>query len=79
MTGRYGSVPPDVGPLAEVTLLALHTAISIGAQLARLAARHWGLAAVEHAAEQAAGHLIARAVETTGVTSTDVVYESIFA
>jgi hypothetical protein len=63
MGSRYKAV---LCPVAELTLLALHTAISIGATLARIAARNWDLAPVEHAAEQAAAHLIARAVETTG-------------
>jgi len=61
---RYRAVLP--GPVTEFTLLGLHTAISIGSQLARIAARSWGLAGIEDAAEQATGHLIARAVETTG-------------
>jgi hypothetical protein len=59
VNSRYRAV---LCPTAELTLLALHTAISIGATLARIAARNWDLAAVEHAA----AHLIARAVETTG-------------
>lgn len=66
MSGRFAPVPPIVGPVSEVTLLALHTAITIGAQVARIAARLWGLPHLEHVAEQAAAHLIARAVETTG-------------
>ncbi|MEV0346079.1 hypothetical protein AB0H88_09940 [Nonomuraea sp. NPDC050680] len=66
MSGRFTPLPPAVGSASEVTLLALHTAITIGAQVARIAARLWGLPYLEHVAEQVAAHLIARAVETTG-------------
>ncbi|WP_436760326.1 hypothetical protein [Streptosporangium sp. V21-05] len=62
---RFAPVPPTVRA-SEVTLLALHTAITIGAQVARIAARVWGLPHLEPVAEQTAEHLIARAVEITG-------------
>ncbi len=42
MSDRFAPVPPTVRA-SEVTLLALHTAIAIGAQVARIAARVWGL------------------------------------
>ncbi|MFG1682526.1 hypothetical protein ACGFNP_20330 [Nonomuraea sp. NPDC049269] len=65
MSDRFAPVPPTVRA-SEVTLLALHTAITIGAQVARIGARVWGLPYLDHPAEQTAGHLLARAVENTG-------------
>ncbi|WP_371785502.1 hypothetical protein [Streptosporangium subroseum] len=62
---RFVPVPPTART-SEVTLLELHTAITIGAQVARIAAWVWGLPHLEPAAEQTAEHLIARAVEITG-------------
>ncbi|HUR02165.1 MAG TPA: hypothetical protein VM347_06485 [Nonomuraea sp.] len=74
MSDRYAAAPPAGQPRAEVTLLALHTAISIGAQVGRLAARHWGLPDLEGTAEQVGAHLIARAVETTGNPDPNIRY-----
>ncbi|MEU7739086.1 hypothetical protein [Nonomuraea sp. NPDC049158] len=65
MSDRFAPVPPTVRA-SEVTLLALHTAITIGAQVARISARVWGLPYLERPAERTAGHLLARAVENTG-------------
>jgi hypothetical protein len=75
-SGRFAPVPPTVRA-SEVTLLALHTAISIGAQVARIAARLWGLPRLEPAAEHTAGHLLARAVETTGHPNPTLRYSDI--
>ncbi|MEV6156220.1 hypothetical protein AB0L53_38340 [Nonomuraea sp. NPDC052129] len=66
VSSRYVAALSDTTPSTEVTLLALHTAISIGAQVGRFTARHWGLLDLEDTAEQVGTHLIARAVETTG-------------
>ncbi|WP_433517748.1 hypothetical protein ACQP2T_20700 [Nonomuraea sp. CA-143628] len=77
MSGRFAPVPPTVGPASEITLLALHTATTIGAQVARIAARLWGLAHLDHAAEQVAEHLIARAVEITGYPDPNLRYSDI--
>ncbi|MEV1240244.1 hypothetical protein ACIBO2_03240 [Nonomuraea sp. NPDC050022] len=65
MSDRFAPVPPTVRA-SEVTLLALHTAITLGAQVARISARVWGLPYLERPAERTAGHLLARAVENTG-------------
>jgi len=65
MSEKFVPLPPTVRA-SEVTLLALHTAITIGAQVARIAARMWGLPRLERVTEQTAEHLIARAVEITG-------------
>ncbi|MFG1956619.1 hypothetical protein [Nonomuraea sp. NPDC049028] len=57
--------------------MALHTAITIGGQVARIAARLWGLPYLEHVAEQVAAHLIARAVESTGHPNANLRYSDI--
>lgn len=76
MSEKFAPVPPTVRA-SEVTLLALRTAITIGAQVARIAARVWGLPHLEHVAEQAAEHLIARAVEITGHPDPNLRYSDI--
>ncbi len=76
VSDRFAPLPPAVRA-SELTLLALHTAITIGGQLARITARVWDLPHLEHLAEQAAGHLLARAVEGTGHPAPNLRYSDI--
>jgi hypothetical protein len=76
VSDRFAPLPPAVRA-AELTLLALHTAITIGAQLARITARRWDLPHLEHVAGQTAGHLLTRAVEGTGHPDPSLRYSDI--